>query len=118
MDTDLQRIIYSHQPLTDEHFAFFMYQLLCALKYIHSAGVIHRDLKPSNVLLNANCDLKLCDFGLAVRFLFGLPWTSDPPRSPPSFPLTHPRPFSARRRPERPGRPADRVRGDAVVPRP
>ncbi len=36
-----------------------------AFKYIHSAGVIHRDLKPSNVLLNENCDLKICDFGLS-----------------------------------------------------
>eukprot|EP00959_Pyramimonas_sp_CCMP1952_P142595 2985451-Pyramimonas_sp.AAC.1 len=40
-------------------------QLLRGLKYIHSAGVLHRDLKPSNLLLNANCDLKICDFGLA-----------------------------------------------------
>ena len=38
----------------------------CAgLKYIHSADVLHRDLKPGNLLLNANCDLKICDFGLA-----------------------------------------------------
>jgi p38 MAP kinase len=35
------------------------------LKYVHSAGVIHRDLKPSNILVNENCDLKICDFGLA-----------------------------------------------------
>ena len=35
------------------------------LKYIHSAGVIHRDLKPSNILIDDNCDLKICDFGLA-----------------------------------------------------
>ena len=35
------------------------------MKYIHSANVLHRDLKPSNLLLNANCDLKICDFGLA-----------------------------------------------------
>lgn len=39
--------------------------MLVALKYIHSAEVIHRDLKPSNVLLNADCSLKICDFGLA-----------------------------------------------------
>ncbi|KAL6953993.1 Mitogen-activated protein kinase 1 [Sarracenia purpurea var. burkii] len=39
--------------------------ILRGLKYIHSANVIHRDVKPSNLLLNANCDLKICDFGLA-----------------------------------------------------
>lgn len=40
-------------------------QVLCGLKYIHSANVIHRDLKPSNLLVNAACALKICDFGLA-----------------------------------------------------
>ena len=44
---------------------YFLYQILRGLKYIHSANVIHRDLKPSNLLLSANCDLKICDFGLA-----------------------------------------------------
>lgn len=44
---------------------YFLYQLLRGLKYIHSANVLHRDLKPSNLLLNADCDLKICDFGLA-----------------------------------------------------
>ena len=42
-----------------------MYQLLRGCLYIHSANIIHRDLKPSNLLLNKNCDLKICDFGLA-----------------------------------------------------
>ncbi|XP_022752805.1 mitogen-activated protein kinase homolog NTF6 [Durio zibethinus] len=65
MDTDLNQIIQSSQPLTDDHCQYFLYQLLRGLKYIHSANVLHRDLKPSNLLLNANCDLKICDFGLA-----------------------------------------------------
>ncbi|CAI5501180.1 unnamed protein product [Closterium sp. Naga37s-1] len=47
------------------HQQYFLYQLLRGLKYIHSASVLHRDLKPSNLLLSANCDLKICDFGLA-----------------------------------------------------
>lgn len=53
METDLHRVIYSRQRLTDEHAQYFLYHILCALKYIHSASVLHRDLKPSNVLLNA-----------------------------------------------------------------
>jgi len=65
LDTDLHRVIYSHQPLTSEHIQYFLYQMLCGLNYIHSAGVIHRDLKPSNILMNANCDLRICDFGLS-----------------------------------------------------
>ena len=65
MDTDLHQIIRSKQPLSEDHFQYFMYQLFCALKYIHSAGVWHRDLKPGNLLVNRDCDLKLCDFGLA-----------------------------------------------------
>ena len=65
METDLHRIIHSKQPLSDDHVQFFIVQVLKALKYIHSAGVLHRDLKPSNLLVNSSCDLKICDFGLA-----------------------------------------------------
>ncbi|KAL0582628.1 hypothetical protein ABG067_007395 [Albugo candida] len=65
MNTDLHRVIYSRHALSQEHMAFFLYQMLCAMKYVHSANVIHRDLKPSNVLVNSNCELKICDFGLA-----------------------------------------------------
>jgi mitogen-activated protein kinase 1/3 len=69
MSTDLYRIIYSNQPLSLDHTQYFIYQILRALKYMHSARVIHRDLKPSNILVNANCDIKLCDLGLARGLL-------------------------------------------------
>ncbi|EIE86117.1 MAP kinase [Rhizopus delemar RA 99-880] len=65
MEADLHQIIRSGQPLTDAHFQYFVYQICRGLKYIHSANVLHRDLKPGNLLVNADCELKICDFGLA-----------------------------------------------------
>lgn len=64
METDLHRVIRT-QKLSDDHVQYFIYQTLRALKAMHAANVLHRDLKPSNLLLNSNCDLKICDFGLA-----------------------------------------------------
>ena len=65
METDLTHVIKNNPTLQTGHHKFFVYQILRGLKYIHSANVIHRDLKPSNLLVNSNCDLKICDFGLA-----------------------------------------------------
>ncbi|KAJ3997361.1 putative MAP kinase [Lentinula boryana] len=64
MQTDLHKVIRTQQ-LSDDHAQYFIYQTLRALKTIHSADLVHRDLKPANLLVNANCDLKVCDFGLA-----------------------------------------------------
>ncbi|KAL8128773.1 hypothetical protein V2J09_017928 [Rumex salicifolius] len=65
MESDLHQVIKANDDLTPEHYQFFLYQLLRGLKYIHSANVFHRDLKPKNILANADCKLKVCDFGLA-----------------------------------------------------
>jgi mitogen-activated protein kinase 1/3 len=65
MDTDLRAVLRSGQKLSDAHIQFFVYQALRALKVIHTAGVVHRDITPANILVNTNCDLKICDFGLA-----------------------------------------------------
>ncbi|KAJ2479277.1 MAPK protein hog1 [Coemansia sp. RSA 2131] len=64
LGTDLHRLRQS-RPLEKQFIQYFLYQILRGLKYVHSAGVIHRDLKPSNIVINENCDLKICDFGLA-----------------------------------------------------
>ncbi|KAF7966105.1 hypothetical protein HWV62_10210 [Athelia sp. TMB] len=71
MEADLHAIIRSGQPLTDAHYQSFIYQTICGLKYIHSANVLHRDLKPGNLLVNADCELKICDFGLARGYTPG-----------------------------------------------
>eukprot|EP00954_Amorphochlora_amoebiformis_P007309 567952-Amorphochlora_amoeboformis.AAC.1 len=63
METDLQRVLASKSKLIRAHHQFICYQILCALKFIHSAGVLHKDLKPVNVLLNADSSVRLCDFG-------------------------------------------------------
>ncbi|KAE9597495.1 hypothetical protein Lal_00029973 [Lupinus albus] len=65
MESDLHQVIKANDDLTPEHHQFFLYQLLRGLKYIHAANVFHRDLKPKNILANADCKLKICDFGLA-----------------------------------------------------
>eukprot|EP00051_Salpingoeca_urceolata_P002712 m.52332 g.52332 ORF g.52332 m.52332 type:complete len:380 (-) comp12283_c0_seq1:303-1442(-) len=70
METDLHKVLKSlkhkGELLSNAHTCFFTYQMLLACKYMHSANVLNRDLKPSNMLLNTtNCDLKVCDFGLA-----------------------------------------------------
>lgn len=64
MNTDLYRVIYENN-LQDVHKKYILYQLLKGLHYLHSAQILHRDLKPSNLLLSQQCQLKICDFGLA-----------------------------------------------------
>ncbi|XP_030378902.1 extracellular signal-regulated kinase 7 [Scaptodrosophila lebanonensis] len=65
MESDLHNVIKKGDILKDIHKRFVMYQLINAIKYMHSGNVIHRDLKPSNILIDSKCRLKVADFGLA-----------------------------------------------------
>lgn len=67
IESDLKKILNSvHRGtiLEEDHIVTMMYNSLCALNYIHSANLMHRDLKPGNLLVDSNCCVRLCDFGL------------------------------------------------------
>ncbi|XP_076994317.1 mitogen-activated protein kinase 9 isoform X5 [Tamandua tetradactyla] len=63
MDANLCQVI--HMELDHERMSYLLYQMLCGIKHLHSAGIIHRDLKPSNIVVKSDCTLKVLDFGLA-----------------------------------------------------
>ncbi len=64
-DMDLKKLIKSGKHLEETQVKSIVYDILCGLKYLHKAKIIHRDLKPGNVLVNNDCTIQICDFGLA-----------------------------------------------------
>lgn len=65
-DFDLKNMM-DNLPQADvdeDHIVTIMYNILSAVSFLHSANLVHRDLKPANILMDDNCQIKLCDFGL------------------------------------------------------
>ena len=62
---ELFNYIVAHQRLSEEETAYFFYQLINGLDYIHHKNIVHRDLKPENLLLSQGNVLKIVDFGLS-----------------------------------------------------
>ena len=75
LQSDLRRLVKSAIHLQLIHVQKLVYNLLVGIKYIHSAGVLHRDIKPANILINEDCTVRICDFGLA-RSIIGIEGTS------------------------------------------
>ncbi len=77
-DASLANLIKSHLHLDAKQVRKIMYNMLLGLNYVHSAGVLHRDLKPGNVLVNKDCSVRICDFGLS-RSIVGIGVYKKPP---------------------------------------
>lgn len=64
-DFSLKNLLDSSQELEEDHIVSIIYNILSAINFLHSANLIHRDLKPANILLDDNCQVKICDFGIS-----------------------------------------------------
>ena len=67
VNSDLKKVLgaCAEANFSEEHVVTIMYNSLCALNFLHSANIMHRDLKPANILIDLECQVKLCDFGLS-----------------------------------------------------
>lgn len=64
-ESDLKKLCRAQVHLEHMHVTTLLYHLVVGLNYLHSAGIWHRDLKPANCLVNEDCTVKICDYGLA-----------------------------------------------------
>ena len=67
VDSDLCKIMKQSDLIEfdEEHVICLIYNILCSMNFMHTANIVHRDIKPANILVDDDCLVKICDFGLA-----------------------------------------------------
>lgn len=66
MEVNLEEVLASGSKLEGDQVRVLMYQLFRTLNLIHSAGITHRCIRPHHLLINSDCELKICDFRQAA----------------------------------------------------
>lgn len=65
VETDFDQLLKNRIDFSEHHLLKLIYNALMSISFIHMTNVMHRDIKPANILLSSNCEVKICDFGLA-----------------------------------------------------
>jgi len=69
IDVDLHSLL-DHEKfaeMDEQKITKLLYNILCALNYLHKAGVVHRDIKPANILVRPDLSIAVCDFGMTRK---------------------------------------------------
>ena len=65
IETDLDKILKNKSTFNENHIVKIVYNILCSMSFLHLSNINHRDIKPANILIDADCNVKICDFGLS-----------------------------------------------------
>ena len=65
LSTLINECIKNEKQTNEEVALALMYNMLCGIKFMHSAGIMHRDIKPDNILIDNKGSVLFCDFGLS-----------------------------------------------------
>lgn len=65
VDADLDKVFKHNIAFNEHHMLKVIYSSLCSLAFIHDTNIMHRDIKSANILIPADCNAKICDFGLS-----------------------------------------------------